>query len=45
MSGVGRTKLDRYGADVLALCAGEVPGSDLPGPTRISDDGDGLFTE
>jgi DNA helicase-2/ATP-dependent DNA helicase PcrA len=25
VSGVGRTKLDRYGADVLAICAGEAP--------------------
>ncbi|HEU4913207.1 MAG TPA: ATP-dependent DNA helicase UvrD2 [Actinomycetes bacterium] len=25
VSGVGRTKLDRYGADVLALCAGKAP--------------------
>ena len=25
ISGVGRTKLDRYGADVLAICAGEAP--------------------
>ncbi|MGH8895393.1 MAG: HRDC domain-containing protein, partial [Actinomycetes bacterium] len=25
VSGVGRTKLDRYGADVLRICAGTVP--------------------
>jgi DNA helicase-2/ATP-dependent DNA helicase PcrA len=27
VSGVGRTKLDRYGADVLAICAGDPPPS------------------
>ncbi|MET9700172.1 ATP-dependent DNA helicase UvrD2 [Streptomyces sp. NPDC006529] len=27
ISGVGGRKLDRYGADVLAICAGEEPGS------------------
>jgi DNA helicase-2/ATP-dependent DNA helicase PcrA len=27
ISGVGRTKLERYGADVLALCAGQDPPS------------------
>lgn len=26
ISGVGRRKLDRYGADVLAICAGQEPG-------------------
>ena len=30
ISGIGRTKLERYGADVLALCAGEVAPSDRP---------------
>ncbi|MGP3999840.1 ATP-dependent DNA helicase UvrD2 [Streptomyces sp. 8N706] len=30
IAGVGRRKLDRFGADVLALCAGEEPGRDLP---------------
>ena len=34
ISGVGRTKLDRYGADVLALCTGE------PLPDRGSEDDD-----
>ena len=34
ISGVGRTKLERYGADVLALCAGE------PVPDRGSEDDD-----
>jgi DNA helicase-2/ATP-dependent DNA helicase PcrA len=28
ISGVGRTKLDRYGADVLAICAGLEPAED-----------------
>ncbi|MFE2877294.1 ATP-dependent DNA helicase UvrD2 [Streptomyces roseus] len=27
ISGVGRRKLDRYGADVLAICAGQHPGA------------------
>ncbi|MFD7080242.1 ATP-dependent DNA helicase UvrD2 [Streptomyces sp. NPDC002181] len=27
ISGVGRRKLDRYGADVLAICAGQEPGA------------------
>ncbi|MGW6785808.1 ATP-dependent DNA helicase UvrD2 [Streptomyces sp. NPDC054987] len=30
ISGVGGRKLDRYGADVLAICAGQVPGSEDP---------------
>jgi len=30
VSGVGRTKLERYGADVLALCAGEPVPSGRP---------------
>ncbi|MZE80015.1 ATP-dependent DNA helicase, partial [Streptomyces sp. SID5475] len=30
ISGVGRRKLDRYGADVLALCAGEEPSAGTP---------------
>ncbi|MEU4682135.1 ATP-dependent DNA helicase UvrD2 [Streptomyces xinghaiensis] len=30
ISGVGRRKLDRYGADVLALCAGEEPSAGMP---------------
>ncbi|MFE6689539.1 ATP-dependent DNA helicase UvrD2 [Streptomyces sp. NPDC057743] len=29
--GVGRRKLDRFGADVLAICAGEEPGGDATG--------------
>lgn len=28
ISGVGVRKLDRYGADVLAICAGQDPGSE-----------------
>ncbi|MFJ3976654.1 ATP-dependent DNA helicase UvrD2 [Streptomyces sp. NPDC090021] len=28
ISGVGRRKLDRYGADVLAICAGQEPGGE-----------------
>ena len=35
VSGVGRTKLERYGADVLAICAGEPP------PSRRTADGFG----
>jgi ATP-dependent DNA helicase UvrD/PcrA len=34
VSGVGRTKLERYGADVLALCAGEP----VPSARRADDD-------
>ncbi|MFC9587363.1 ATP-dependent DNA helicase UvrD2 [Streptomyces yangpuensis] len=30
ISGVGRRKLDRYGADVLAICAGQEPGGKDP---------------
>ncbi|MFG2339272.1 ATP-dependent DNA helicase UvrD2 [Streptomyces yangpuensis] len=30
ISGVGRRKLDRYGADVLAICAGQEPGGEDP---------------
>ncbi|MFF0547827.1 ATP-dependent DNA helicase UvrD2 [Streptomyces sp. NPDC004311] len=30
ISGVGRRKLDRYGADVLAICAGQEPGAEDP---------------
>ncbi|MFB7174966.1 ATP-dependent DNA helicase UvrD2 [Streptomyces sp. NPDC056254] len=30
ISGVGGRKLDRYGADVLAICAGQVPGGEDP---------------
>ncbi|GGT81924.1 ATP-dependent DNA helicase UvrD2 [Streptomyces lateritius] len=35
ISGVGARKLDRFGADVLALCAGEEPGEE-----RAEDDGE-----
>jgi DNA helicase-2/ATP-dependent DNA helicase PcrA len=35
ISGVGRTKLERYGADVLAICGG------LPGPDSAGDQPDG----
>jgi len=39
ISGVGRTKLERYGADVLALCAGSAA------PARISEPADVLFPD
>jgi len=30
IAGIGRSKLDRYGADVLALCAGALDDDTLP---------------
>ena len=38
ISGVGRTKLERYGADVLALCAGQDP------PSGTAEDNDPVDT-
>ena len=37
VSGVGRSKLERYGADVLALCAGDEPAS-APSARVAADD-------
>jgi DNA helicase-2/ATP-dependent DNA helicase PcrA len=38
VSGIGRTKLERYGADVLALCAGEEPSA--ADSAEVTDDPD-----
>ena len=38
VSGIGRSKLEKYGADVLALCAGEHPVGD--GAAAADDDPD-----
>jgi DNA helicase-2/ATP-dependent DNA helicase PcrA len=46
VSGVGRTKLERYGADVLALCAGEETraGEKTGEAAGITEPDAGLFT-
>ena len=38
--GVGPTKLDRYGADVLSLCSGEEPAGAVPEPLANASEGD-----
>ena len=37
ISGVGRSKLEKYGADVLALCAGEDPPGTSHEPAAAQD--------
>jgi DNA helicase-2/ATP-dependent DNA helicase PcrA len=39
VSGIGRTKLERYGADVLGLCSGRAPDAPSTGTKQDVEDG------